>query len=54
MRLKDVLKITSDKRLEHTVFTSKFIAAEIDDNVIEKLFGELEIKKRKHEGVYQQ
>ena len=45
MRLKDVLKITPDKRLEHTVFTPKFIAAEIDDNVIEKLFGELEIKK---------
>ena len=47
MKLKDVLKIPSDKRLEHTVFTPKFVAAEIDDNVIEKLFGKLEIKKEK-------
>lgn len=45
MRLKDFQKTPYDKRLEHTVFTPKFVAAEIDENVIEKLFGELEIKK---------
>jgi hypothetical protein len=45
MKLKDVEKSPYDKRLEHTVFTSKFVATEIDENVLEKLFGELEIKK---------
>lgn len=46
MRLKDVQKTSnSDKRLENTVFTPKFVATEIDENVIEKLFGELEIKE---------
>ena len=45
MRLKDVQISPCDKRLEHTVFTPKFVATEIDENVVEKLFGELEIKK---------
>jgi hypothetical protein len=40
-----VEKSPYDKRLEHTVFTSKFVATEIDENVLEKLFGELEIEK---------
>jgi hypothetical protein len=42
MRLKDVLKIIPS---EHIAFTPTFIATEIDENVIEKLFGELEIKE---------
>jgi hypothetical protein len=45
MRLKDVQKSPCDKRLEHTVFTPIFIATEIDENVVEKFFGELEVKK---------
>jgi hypothetical protein len=49
MRLKDMNKSLCDKRIEHTVFTPKFVATEIDENVLEKLFGELEIKKKKHE-----
>ena len=49
MRLKGMNKSLCDKRIEHTVFTPKFVATEIDENVLEKLFGELEIKKKKHE-----
>ena len=45
MRLKDIDKSPCDKRLEHTIFTPKFFATEIDENVLEKLFGELEIEK---------
>jgi hypothetical protein len=37
MKLQDVEKSPYDKRLEHTVFTSKFVATEIDENVLEKL-----------------
>jgi hypothetical protein len=49
MRQQEMEKTPSDKRLEHIAFTPTFIATEIDENVIEKLFGELEIKKKKHE-----
>lgn len=45
MKLMEVKKTPSDKRLEHIAFTPTFIATEIDENVIEKLFGELEIEK---------
>ena len=45
IKLKDVEKSPYDERLEHTVFTSKFVATEIDENVLEKLFGELAIEK---------
>ena len=47
MRLKEMQKspYDNDKRLEHTVFTPKFVATEIDENVLEKLLGELKIEK---------
>ena len=45
MRLKDLEKSPEDKRLEHTIFKPTFAPAEIDEIAIEKLFGELEIKK---------
>lgn len=45
MRLTDSEKSLCDKRLEHTLFIPKFVATEVDENALEKLFGELEIKK---------
>lgn len=45
MRLEDLLN-TPDKRLQHTVFIPTFVAAETDENVVEKLFGEFEIEER--------
>jgi hypothetical protein len=53
MKLKEVEKTPSDKRLENIAFTSTFIATEIDENVIEKLFGELEIKEEFMENVFE-
>ena len=45
MRLKDVKKSPYDKRLEHTVFIPTFVPAEIDEDVIVKLFGGFEIEE---------
>ena len=45
MRLKDLTQLYDDKRLEQTVCSPTFVATEIDENVIEKLFGELVVKK---------
>ena len=45
MRLKDVEKSPDDKRLELPFFKLTFVPAEINEIAIEKLFGELEIKK---------
>jgi hypothetical protein len=45
MRLKDVKKSPYDKRLEHTVFIPTFVPAEIDEDIIVKLFGGFEIEE---------
>jgi len=52
MKMKEINQTPLDKRLKHIAFTPTFIATDIDENVIEKLFGELEIKEEFMEDVY--